>query len=673
MKQLDFNRRTTSRRIRLAALLLALLLPVAGIARGDQQPARKTPTQAAQGPAAPAAQPESAPPQMTTADMTAFIDGIVPLQLAKDDIAGAVVVVVKDGKIVFEKGYGYADVKTKKPVTPSATLFRVGSISKLFTWTSVMQLVEQGKLNLDRNVNDYLDFRIPATYPQPITMRDLMTHTPGFEEAVNDLFVPKAADLVPLGSYAKAHLPARIYPPGTIPAYSNYGATLAGYIVQRLSGTPFDDYVERNIFQPLGMTHSSFRQPLPRALAPLMSKGYFVASDPPGEYEIVQVFPAGSLATSGDDIARFMIAQLNGGQYDTARILSAQAAAEMHSRQFGLVPSMNGMDLGFYQESRNGHMIFGHGGDTVFFHSDLHLMPDANLGFFVSYNSAGRDQSAGTARSYLWHQFLDRYFPYTPPAAAPPANTAADAAAVAGSYISSRGWETSFMKLASVLGEARVTAEPDGTLEVNAFKGLNGKVKKWHEIAPMIWRDVDGQSRLAFRRDTAGRWEMVVDFPAVVFMQAPLLENGRLVQVVLAGISVIFLLALVLWPVAALVRRRYGIRFELGPAEIKMRRLVKLACAVNLAVLLGWTIFFSMAGRQPGNLSDQIRPALDLLLGLGILGVLGSVLATYNGFRSWSRGDRWWWTRISNLAIALAALAFIWMVFSMNLLKIGRF
>jgi CubicO group peptidase (beta-lactamase class C family) len=668
MNQLKLKTSTTSHPICLGALLLALLLPFTGLARGDQKPARKAPPQqASQAPAAPTA------PQMTTADITAFIDGIVPLQLAKEDIAGAVVVVVKDGQIVFEKGYGYADVAARKPVSPSATLFRVGSISKLFMWTAVMQLVEQGKLNLDRDVNDYLDFRIPSTYSQPITLRDLMTHTPGFEEAVNDLFVPKAADMVPLPAYVKGHLPARIYPPGTVPAYSNYGATLAGYIVQRVSGMPFNDYIERNIFQPLAMRSSSFRQPLPRLLAPMMSRGYFVASDPPGEFEVVQAFPAGSLATTGDDISHFMIAHLNNGQYGDKRILSAQTAAEMHSRQFGLMPSMNGMDLGFYQESRNALMIFGHGGDTVFFHSDLHLVPSANLGFFVSYNSAGREGSAGTARSYLWHQFLDRYFPYTPPAAATLANTAADAGAVAGSYLSSRGWETSFMKFASVLGEVRVTAGSGGTIEVDAFKGLNGKVKKWHEIEPMIWREAGGQSRLAFRRDTAGRWEMVVDFPAVVYMQAPLLENGRLVQTALIVVAVIFLLALVLWPVAALVRRRYGIKLELGPTDGRMRRLVKLACAVNLGVLLGWTILFSVADRQPGNLSDQLRPVLDLLMGLGILSVAGSLVVIYNGLRSSRQGDRWWWTRVTNLAIALAGIAYIWLVFSMNLLRIGRF
>jgi CubicO group peptidase (beta-lactamase class C family) len=661
--------------------LLALLLAT-GMILASQKPA--VPPKAApsaKAAEAPATQAETSSAQatpkaalMTTADVGAFVDGIVPLQLARGNIAGAVVVVVKDGQIIFQKGYGYADVKTKRHVTPSATLFRVGSISKLFTWTSVMQLVEAGKLNLDRNVNSYLDFRIPATYGQPVTLRDLMTHTPGFEEAVNDLFVPTPKDMVPLASYVKAHLPARIFPPGTVPAYSNYGATLAGYIVQRASGMPFDDYVEKNILTPLGMTHSSFRQPLPGSLRPLMSNGYFTATEEPGKYEIVQAFPAGSLAASGDDIARFMIAQLNEGRYDNARILDPRLDEEMQSRQFGLVPSMNGMCLGFYEESRNGHRIFGHGGDTVFFHSDLHLVPYAGLGFFVSYNSAGRNGAAGQARSYLWHKFLDRYFPYTPPPAASLPNTAADAASVAGSYISSRGWRTSFMKLASVLSEIRVTADADGTIQVSQFKDLNGQVKKWKEVEPMIWRHVDGQGRLAFRRNSAGRWEMVIDFPAVVYTRVSALESGRVVQTVILIVAAIFLLALVLWPVAALVRRHYGRPMQLASAaDWRMRRLVKLACAIDFAVLLGWAIFFSVAGRQPGSLNDQIYPFLYLLVGLGILGVLAALLSIYNGFRSWVRRERWWWTRITNLAVALAGIGYLWIVFSTNLLKIGRF
>ncbi len=163
-------------------------------------------------------------PQLTREDVEAFLDGFIPIQLQRDDIAGAVVIIVKDGKVLFAKGYGYADVKNKKPVTVDTTLFRPGSISKTFTWTAVMQLVEQGKIDLDRDVNDYLDFKIPATFAKPITMNDLMTHTPGFEETLKDLFIANASVMTPLAQYMKTHLPAEIFPPGTTPAYSNYGA-----------------------------------------------------------------------------------------------------------------------------------------------------------------------------------------------------------------------------------------------------------------------------------------------------------------------------------------------------------------------------------------------------------------------------------------------------------------
>ena len=236
--------------------------------------------------------------------------------------------------MLFAKGYGYSDVKSKKPVTVDATLFRPGSISKTFTWTAVMQLVEQGKIDLNRDVNDYLDFKIPATFGKPITMKDLMTHTPGFEETLQDLFVAKAADMRPLRDYVTTHLPAQIFPPGTTPAYSNYGATLAGYIVQRVSGMPFDDYVEKNILQPLGMKHTTFRQPLPDDLKPLMSKGYNRASQPAKDFEFVQAWPAGSLSTTADDMSHFMIAHLQNGQYNGAQILKPETAQLMHSRAF---------------------------------------------------------------------------------------------------------------------------------------------------------------------------------------------------------------------------------------------------------------------------------------------------------------------------------------------------
>src|SRR5207302_10753143 len=221
----------------------------------------------------------SATPELTGADLEAFLDGMMPSQLNREDIAGAAIAVVKDGKIIFAKGYGFSDVEKRTPVTPDATLFRPGSISKLFTWTSVMQLAEQGKLDLDKDVNEYLDFKIPPAYGKPITLKNIMTHTAGFEELGRDLFVSDAQHMHSLEQFLKHHTPDRIFPPGVVPAYSNYATALAGYIVQRVSGKPFEQYVQDNIYTPLGMQRSTFVQPLPENLKSMMSNGYKKASD----------------------------------------------------------------------------------------------------------------------------------------------------------------------------------------------------------------------------------------------------------------------------------------------------------------------------------------------------------------------------------------------------------
>ena len=331
-------------------------------------------------------------PELTAGDLAAFLDGVVPLQIERADIAGAVVAVVKDGKVLFAKGYGYSDYQKKIRVSPENTLFRPGSISKLFTWTSVMQLVEQGKLDLDRDVNAYLDFKMASNFGKPTTLRDIMTHRPGLQETIKDLFVGSEKDLRPMAQYLPTHLPAQIFPPGTIPAYSNYATTVAAYIVQRAANQPFDAYVEQHILKPLEMSHATFRQPLPDDLKPLMSNGYQVASEAAKGFEYVEVAPAGSLSASAESMAHFMIAHLQNGRYGDAQILKPETAVQMHQRQQGWPAAMNAMCLGFYEESRNGQRIIGHGGDTQWFHSDLHLLLDANVGFFVSYNSAGKDE-----------------------------------------------------------------------------------------------------------------------------------------------------------------------------------------------------------------------------------------------------------------------------------------
>ena len=642
----------------LATAILALALPLWSQETEVNPPAPKMPALQEQ-------QSTTAARGMTPEDVGAFLDGLVPVQMEREDIAGIVVLVVKDGKVLFSKGYGYSDVEKKAPVIPDRTLFRPGSISKLFTWTAVMQQVEQGKLDLDRDVNDYLDFKIPPAFGKPITLRNIMTHTPGFEEVIQDLFVTDASRLVPLGDYLKAHLPERIFPPGTTPAYSNYATALAGHIVARLSGQDFDTYIDEHIFKPLGMTHCTFRQPLPDALKPMMSRGYAVASKPAKTYEVVQAAPAGSSAVTATEIAHFMIAHLNDGEYESARILRPETATLMHSTQFAAVKGMNAMALGFYEESRNGHRIIGHGGDTQWFHSDLHLMRDANMGFFISQNSAGK---TGPIRAVVWEKFLDRYFPYTAAASPVPANAAQDAKTVAGRYVVSRRSETTVIKAMGVMNQTTVEANDDGTISMSMFKDLNGQPKRYREVAPLVFRNVTGQDRLAFRRADDGSLVMGIDYPFMVFEKISLTRSAGLFLPLIIGCSAVFLLMLVLWPVGGLTRWHYGTKLNLTAPQCGRRRWARIVCGLDLSFLLLAVLFFTVVPRDIGMLSPRFNIWLRLIQIVGWLGVLGTVLALYNAVRAWQEKGRWLWSKVAETLIGLACLGFVWFVYAWNML-----
>lgn len=355
---------------------------------------------------APTATPPGGAP-LVRADVEAWLDGFMPFALARNDIAGAVVVVVRDGQVLAQKGYGYSDVARRRPVDPATTLFRPGSVSKLFTWTAVMQLVERGRLDLDRDVNAYLDFRIPPFAGKPITLCNILTHTTGFEESIRYLIGSDPNNVMPLDQHVKIALPNRVFQPGTTPAYSNYATALAGYIVGRASGMSFDDYVEQRVFGPIGMTRSTFRQPLPAALRADMSLGYPAASADPEPFEIVGPTTAGSMTATGADMAKFMLAHLADG----GDLLRPATARLMHATQFKAVPPLNGMALGFYEQRMNGRRTIGHGGDTGLFHSDLWLIPSERIGVFVSVNSSGTPGGAHAIRKALFDQFGDRYLP----------------------------------------------------------------------------------------------------------------------------------------------------------------------------------------------------------------------------------------------------------------------
>jgi len=417
-------------------------------------------------------------------ELGTFLDGVIQAEMARNHIQGAVMAVVKDGSLIYSRGYGSTDLEGRKPVDPERTLFRPGSISKLFVWTAVMQLVEQGKLSLDADVNQYLDYTIPATFPQPITLTHVMTHTTGFEDVGADLFKLTAEEVRPLDEYLKTHLPQRVFPPGEIGAYSNYATAMAGYIVARVSGMPFEQYVEQNILQPLGMQHSTFRQPLPEGLAGDMSGGFNFTNGAflQGKFEYVTGFPAGSMSVTAADMARFMIAHLQNGAYEGGRILQEDTAVLMHQHLFSHDPRMPGMAHGFFENMINGQRVISHGGDTVLFHSGLYLLVDQNVGLFISTNSTG----GASVPDAVLKAFLDRYYPVDAVLApTPAADFQQRYGKLVGQYTFSRSnFSTVEKVLIPLTSPVNVSLTQDGYLVIS----LGGRATQYVEVAPGLFQ-----------------------------------------------------------------------------------------------------------------------------------------------------------------------------------------
>ena len=604
----------------------------------------------------------AATPELTQSDADAWLDGFMPFTLESNDIAGAVVVIVKDGQVLTQRGFGYADIAARKRVDPATTMFRAGSISKLFTWTAVMQLVEQGKIDLDADVNQYLDFKIPPYQGKPITVRNLMTHTPGFEEAIKG-GIRFSGPVPSLGEVLKRMLPARVYAPGTTPAYSNYGAGVASYIVQRISGIPFEDYVERNIFAPRNMSHASFRQPLPAELAPFMSQGYPKASEDPKPYELISIPGAGSLAVSAADMAKFMIAHLNQG----AGLMKPETALLMHDPTHETLPGTNRMALGFYEMQINGLSAIAHGGDLNFFHSDMWIFPTKNVGLFVSMNSAGTHSATEAIRIALFEQFGDRYFPAANTAAPVELPTAKEhARMLAGSYISSRGFFTNFIDVLNFVGQVKITLDKDGRPLVPAI--LGGEPKKWIEIAPFVWQDAYGHARLGAKVENGRvvRWSLNPVSPFMVWDRAAWYRNAAwLMPLFLAALAVIGLTALS-WPIGALSRRRFGVAMALSGPDLRSYRWVRGLSWAVLAAFCGWALLF-VSLESEANLDGAIW-LLEIAGTVGFFGLFGAAL--WNLQRVW-RSNRGWFAKLWSALVVLAALLSLWVTLSFHLISFG--
>ena len=599
-------------------------------------------------------------------DLEAFLDGVMAAHMRAQHMAGAVVTVVKDGEIFLSKGYGFADLEKKIPVNADKTLFRPGSVSKLFTWTALMQLVEQGKIGLDDDVNKYLkQFQVPDTYPgTPITIRNLFTHTEGMEDGgLGYLLVDKPELLEDPAKVLEERLPARVRAPasgdftdGRMSSYSNWGTALAGLIIANVSGMSFDDYLDKNVLAPLGMTQATARQPLPEAIAADMSVGYaYKDSAHKAEgFEYVNMAPAGSMSVSGTDMGKFMIAHLQKGAYKDARILTPEGAALMHSRILSPSPYTNGAALGFYENFVNGHRLIVHGGDLQYFHSEMNLLIDQNVGIFVSFNT--EVVLPFSTRIDLLRAFMQRYYPASLPDVKAPEDFKDRVANYAGEYRIIRHSYTTYEKLFSIISSLKVIPTERNTL-ISSFGPYTFELV---EVKPNVFRRVDQDDMVAFAPGPDGRAEYIlnpISLPNHTAYRLAWYETPAMLMV-FAGLAVLgFLIALV-----SLVRN-WSADHEAAPR--RARRLLGLLAVVQLGFLGVVTGLVVLLTENPFT---PLPGFFKAGLVLPVLALPLTLLALWFALSAW-RGA--WWTlygRIQYSLIALAAALYLWTIHYANLL-----
>jgi CubicO group peptidase (beta-lactamase class C family) len=603
------------------------------------------------------------------AELEAFLDDLFAKDMEENHIAGAAIAVVNDGGLFFAKGYGYADLEKNIPVDPEATLFKLGSITKLFTWTAVMQLAEQGKLNLDADVNTYLNFRIPDTYPQPVTLKHLMAHTSGFEDLHVEMVALETEKLAPPGEWLASHIPARVHPPGDVAAYSNYGAALAGYIVARVSGQSYSQYVREHILDPLGMEGTTAQWPTPLELRARESVGYMYSKD---AYQIFpqllspeDLYPAGVMRATATDMARFMIAHLQDGFYGDAatgvHILKEDTARQMHSTLYAPHPRLLGNAYGFFEFSDNGQRVIGHSGSGEPMESLLLLLPDRNLGVFVVYNSLGAGE---LNRQHFGFQraFFDHYYPASEvEPIQPPASFAERAERFTGAYKWTMSSYFTLEKYFSLMGPTIYVTNPgDGTLLLESPFG------DWRivEEAALYFRMVDGPYHMAFGEDDQGRIAyLFTDLtPMMAFEKVQWYETIAFNMPLLMTSLLMFLSML---PVAFVrfIRDRQQ-STDQTPSARRSRaasRLIVGISIVNLLFFLGNVLW----GEQ---LVFGIPFAYKAVLGLGVLSAVLTIGALFYAVLAWK--DRFWGAgfRTYYTLVTLAAIAFVWFLNQWNLL-----
>ncbi len=583
-------------------------------------------------------------------ELRAFVAGVLAEQQQVRPFAGCVVTVVRDGRVFLNQGYGYADREAGTPVHPERTLFRIGSISKVFVYLALQQQIAAGRLRLDTPIAAVLPgvsldagavVGPDGAGEVPLTLRHLVTHTAGFDEQVVGLFSRDPAQVRPLAEQLGVGMPPRLRPAGIDASYSNHGTALAAHLVEIVSGQAYPAYLRTRLLQPLALHQTTLEQPAPRGLEAEPAIGYRTVGGAlqPQLPEVVPLAPVGGMSSTGADMGRLMMALLQ----PDGRALPAAAVLAMRERLHVVDPRLPAMLFGLYERGL-APRSFGHGGDTIDFHADMRLYPDQDLGVFVACNSDGSARGI----SEFMGAFSAHYFPCRAPVAkAAPAELQA---AIAGWYAPLRVSETTLGRLALLLEAMPLEFDAQGLLMLPTPAGS----QRFTHVADTYFRSMEGDERLVFQRGEGGAvtklW--IGSAPMLVFAPVSLLDKPTL-NLLWLGVALAILLGWLLGlPILRWRKRRTGGFVGRGSIAGTTRAAAMALWASAATLVLGVLLLAGLIA-SPDTVLFADLAALRWLLSLLLVGALLVVLSCVLVWRSRSRPRSWWWVLGALVAVLL--------------------
>lgn len=611
--------------------------------------------------------------RLDAVELEIFFDGLFQGLMDTHHIPGGVVAVVLGDSLLLAKGYGHANVEEQIPVHPDSTIFRVASISKLFIWTAIMQLVDAEKVDLSTDLNTYLTdvgVKVPETFDTPVTLGHLMTHTAGFESRYIGRAVESPSQLLSRPEVMREQMPERIRAAGQVASYSNHGSELAALVVEAVSGQSYEDYVLEHILRPLGMTSTTLRQQIPKHIQERLATGYAYQGGTlrVQQFQYILVPAAGALTSTATDMARFMRAHLNAGRLGEVEILDSLTARRMQMPLFEPAPGVSPITHGFYGSKYASQPIIRHSGDNSGFHSDFVLMPEQQIGLFVSFNGQG-----GNLRESIIESFVRRYFGNESTLFQPIRSSsvdrgdtpawAEDLTIFTGSYVSARRVHSTLAKLGALLMAVEVEDAGEGKLMTHANETITW-IPSDH---PLLFREKDGDRTLSFLENDNGQptYFYYGNTPIVAFERAPLRMQTSFNLMLLLGTGLMLFSAVIVGPVVAFVRTRFDIS---GGARSPMP-LTAYGLSGGASLLLLVFIFgLILVLLNPMSLSVGLPGWFQTMLVVPFVALALTVVNVYFLVRSWMSGTGRLSARIYISFVTLACMAVFWQLYYWNLL-----